>query len=327
MKTMITISARISTPNILKDVEINEVLAMIKNGVCYNQDLREVTAFIQSQSDHDMQNQLKLQYLPVALFNGTFSYKNSAGLKEYSKFTAIDFDRFNNEQEFNEVGSRLCNTPCVYAVFRTPSGRGLKAIVMHDNDNPEYHEELYLQLLSKFNTPATDTSVGDIARGNYICYDPNLWVNSSCVSYHFVHNPQYINNKVIPSRSHGTLDKATLKQALSSLKPLSKKSDESIINILNSKWEKDSSRRKEGNRANSIFKSASELCRAGVDMDKSIDYLIASYKPTGMNEKEIEYQAVRGYQNNVDGYGYTRSVFDNYGKSKWSDELYWRPLA
>lgn len=31
---MITISARISTPNILKDVEINEVLAMIKNGVC-----------------------------------------------------------------------------------------------------------------------------------------------------------------------------------------------------------------------------------------------------------------------------------------------------
>jgi hypothetical protein len=101
------------------------------------------------------------------------------------------------------------------------------------------------------------------------------------------------------------------------LKPLSKKSDESIINILNAKWRKDSSRWKEGNRANSIFNSASELCRAGVDMDKSIDYLIASYKPTGMSEREIEYQAVRGYQNNMDGYGYTRSVFDNYGKSKW----------
>ena len=326
MKTEITICARISTPNILKDVEINEVLAMIQNGVCYNQDLREVTAFIQSQSDHDVQNQLKLQNLPVALFNGTFSYKNSAGLKEYSNFTAIDFDRFNNEQEFNEVGSRLCNTPCVYAVFRTPSGRGLKAIVMHDNDNPEYHEELYLQLLSKFNTPATDTSVGDIARGNYLCYDPNLWLNSNCVPYHFIHDPQYT-TRVIPSRSHGTLDKATLRNALSLLKPLSKKSDESVINILNAKWRKDSSRWKEGNRANSIFNSASELCRAGVDMDKSIDYLIASYKPTGMSEREIEYQAVRGYQNNVDGYGYTRSVFDNYGKSKWSDELYWRPLA
>ena len=316
MKTEITICARISTPNILKDVEINEVLAMIQNGVCYNQDLREVTAFIQSQSNHDVQNQLKLQYLPVALFNGTFSYKNSAGLKEYSNFTAIDFDRFNNELEFNEVRSRLCNTPCVYAVFRTPSGRGLKAIVMHDNDNHARHYELYEQLLQKFDIPSTDKSVSDIARGNYLCYDPDLWLNENCTPYHFVHDPQYT-TRVIPSRSHGTLDKATLRNALSLLKPLSNKSDESIINILNAKWRKDSSRWKEGNRANSIFNSASELCRAGVDMYKSIDYLIDSYKPTGMSEREIEYQAVRGYQNNVDGYGYTRSVFDNYGKSKW----------
>ena len=189
--------------------------------------------------------------------------------------------------------------------------------LMHDNGNPAYHEELYLQLLAKFSTPATDTSVGDIARGNYICYDQNLWVNYNCVPYHFVHNPQFVNNKVIPSRSRGTLDKATLRNALSLLKPLSKKSDESIINILNAKWRKDSSRWKEGNRANSIFNSASELCRAGVDMDKSIDYLIDSYKPTGMDVREIEYQAVRGYQNNVDGYGYTRNAFDNYGKSNW----------
>lgn len=313
MKFRITLVNRINQPSTVCDVEIDDVLAMIKNGAYFQQDLREVTAFIQSQSDHDVQNQLKLLHLPVALFNGMFSYKNSAGLKEYSNFTAIDFDRFNNEQEFNEVGSRLCITPCVYAVFRTPSGRGLKAIVMHDNDNPEYHEELYLQLLAKFNTPATDTSVGDIARGNYICYDPNLWVNNSCVPYHFVHNPQYINNKVIASRACATLDKATLRNALSLLKPLSKKSDESIINILNAKWVKSPKRWEEGYRANSIFNSASELCRAGVDIDKSIDYLIGSYKPIGMSEREIEYQAVRGYQNNVDGYGCTRNVFDNYG--------------
>lgn len=87
MKFRITLVNRINQPGNVCDVEINEVLAMIKNGVCYNQDLREVTAFIQSQSNHDVQNQLKLQNFPVALFNGTFSYKNSAGLKEYSNFT------------------------------------------------------------------------------------------------------------------------------------------------------------------------------------------------------------------------------------------------
>ena len=316
MKRNISICARIYMPNYLRDFEIDEVLQMIESGICGQQDLRGITVQIQSETSHDVQNKLKNRYLPVALFNGTFSYKNSAGLKQYSNFTAMDFDGFESEQDLQNIGYRLTNTPCVYSVFRTPSGKGLKAIVMHDNNNPMYHEELYEQLLQKFYIPTTDISVGDLARGNYICYDPNLWINANCVPYNFIHNPQYT-TRGTPSRSCGTLDKAAFVRTLSLLKPFSKKSDESIINILNAKWKKDPSRWKEGNRANSIFNSASELCRAGVDMDKSIDYLIDSYKPTGMDVREIEYQAVRGYQNNVDGYGCTRNVFDNYGKSKW----------
>ena len=312
MKFGITLVNRINQPGNVCDVEINEVLAMIKNGAYFQQDLREVTAQIQSQNDHDVQNQLKLQYLPVALFNGTFSYKNSAGLKEYSNFTAIDFDRFNNELEFNDVGSRLCNTPCVYAVFRTPSGRGLKAIVMHDNGNPEYHEELYLQLLAKFNTPETDTSVGDIARGNYICYDPNLWVNNNCTPYHFTHDAQYTTRGT--SSRAGTLNIGAFTPPIFACRPNGKKSDESIINILNARWRKEPDRWKEGNRANSIFNSASELCRAGVEWEKSLAYLIEAYSPTGISINDITYQAGRGYENNRDSYGKTRSLFDNYGK-------------
>lgn len=312
MYTKISICGRINTPNILKEVEINDVLAMIKNGAYFQQDLREVTAQIQSQNDHDVQNQLKLLYLPVALFNGTFSYKNSAGLIEYSSFTAIDFDNFNSEQELQDIGYRLCITPCVYAVFRTPSGRGLKAIVMHDNDNPEYHEELYLQLLAKFNTPETDTSVGDIARGNYICYDPNLWVNNDCTPYHFTHDAQYT-TRGTSSRS-GTLNIGAFTPPIFGCRPNGKKSDESIINILNARWRKEPDRWKEGKRANSIFNSASELCRAGVDWEKSLAYLIEAYSPTGICINDITYQAGRGYENNRDSYGKTRSLFDNYGK-------------
>lgn len=312
MKNAVSICARINTPNYLRNFEINDVLWMIRYGTCCLQDLKSITAQIQSQSDHDVQNHLKLQHLPVALFNGTFSYKNSAGLKVYSNLTAIDFDRFNNEQEFNEVGSRLCITPCVYAVFRTPSGRGLKAIVMHDNDNPEYHEELYLQLLAKFNTPATDTSVGDIARGNYICYDPNLWVNNNCTPYHFTHDAQYTTRGT--SSRAGTLNIGAFTPPIFGCRPNGKKSDESIINILNARWRKEPDRWKEGNRANSIFNSASELCRAGVEWEKSLAYLIEAYSPTGISINDITYQAGRGYENNRDSYGKTRSLFDNYGK-------------
>ena len=156
---------------------------------------------------------------------------------------------------------------------------------MHDNDNPMYHEELYEQLLQKFYIPTTDISVGDLARGNYICYDPNLWINTNCVPYNFIHNPAHMPKQKASSSSTGTpQDLVSLRKHLSFFIPFGKKSDESIINILNAKWIKDSSRWKNGNRANSIFNSASELCRAGVNIDKSLEYLISSYKPTGMNE-------------------------------------------
>ena len=317
MRKIVTISARIYTPDKLRDFEIDEVLQMIESGICGQQDLRSITAQIQSETSHDVQNKLKNRYLPIALFNGTFSYKNSAGLKQYSNFTAMDFDGFGSEQDLQNIGYRLTNTPCVYSVFRTPSGKGLKAIVIHDNDNPMYHEELYEQLLQKFYIPTTDISVGDLARGNYICYDPNLWINTNCVPYNFIHNPAHMPKQKASSSCTGTpQDLVSLRKHLSFFIPFGKKSDESIINILNAKWIKDSSRWENGNRANSIFNSASELCRAGVNIDKSLEYLISSYKPTGMNEREIEYQTVRGYQNNLDKYGYNRRLFDSYGKHK-----------
>lgn len=40
---------------------------------------------------------------------------------------------------------------CVFCVFVTPSGKGLKAIVWHDNTTPDLHQDLYEQLLDSFN--------------------------------------------------------------------------------------------------------------------------------------------------------------------------------
>ena len=58
--------------------------------------------------------------------------------------------------------------------------------------SPESHEELYAQLLLLFKIEATDNSVSDLSRGNYLCYDPDVWVNKDCKPYHFVHAPSYI---------------------------------------------------------------------------------------------------------------------------------------
>lgn len=62
--------------------------------------------------------------------------------------------------------------------FCTPSGNGLKALVLHDNTDPARHEDLYGQLLDKFYVAnRNDASCKDLARRNYLSYDPDIWTN------------------------------------------------------------------------------------------------------------------------------------------------------
>lgn len=319
MKTLISITPRIYTTAIVNDIELNDVLKAIHDGSYDRWDLIDATNKIRASQDEDRVRELKRQLLPVVMFNGTFSYKNNENLISYSNITAMDFDHFESEDELCAIGRRLVITSCVLAVYRTPSGRGLKAIVLHDNDDPKYHEELYDQLLDKFNIDATDHSVSDLSRGNYICYDPNIWVNGNCQPYHFKHDPFYqLKPKPRPSSIKNVMigDMEELRAWLSQKPVQGNKSDSSIISILNARWRKDESRWKEGNRANSVFYSASELCNDGVDIDLAMEYLINAYTATGLKEDEITYQTLRGYQNNAENYGINRSRFDGYGSKR-----------
>ena len=313
MNTLVTLSARVYHPEGVLDFEIDEILEFIRTGQCLNQDLRGITQQIQAESNHDEQNKMKFGNLPVACFNGTFSYRSDSDITGYSSFTAMDFDGFESEEELRRIGRRLVKTPCVYAIFRTPSGRGLKAIVMHDNDNPDYHTELYGQLLAKFCITNADASVCDLSRGNYICHDPYLWKNELCIPYHFVHNPAYIPKPKATQRRWTGVDINGLQAILRQKRVMSGKSDRSIINILNAHWRKQPERWKVGNRANSVFQTASELCNFGVDIGNALEYLSKAYSPTGLPQYEINYQTVRGYMCNAMNYGIKRHRFDGYG--------------
>lgn len=312
----ISVNTRIYRPEEVCDFELKTILQAIRTGNFMGQDLIGITRRIQAEPEHERQNELKYWNLPVALFNGTFSYKNDCGLKGYSSFTAIDLDNFSSVQEMENARMWLMQREYVYSVFTTPSGHGLKAIVIHDSNSSQYHEELYAQLLALFNLQQKDASVCDLSRGNYICYDPNLYVNPNCVPYHFVHNPLFMPKPRAYSglsRAGSKNDIRMLKWALSLKKPIGIKSDESIIAILNSHWKKQPYRWAVGNRAKSVFKSATELCWAGVKLDKALNYLVGAYNSAGLGEDEIMYQAIRGYQLNAASYGTNRSKFDSYG--------------
>lgn len=315
----ISVIPHIYKPSEVQDVELKVVLRAIQTGIAYGQDIRGITQEIQSEPDHTVQNKMKYELLPVAMFNGTFSYKNDQSIKDYSSFTAIDLDNFSSGDEMNNAKMMLMKDSCVYAIYTTPSGSGLKAIIIHDNLSPDYHGELYEQLLGRYQIPTLDTSVSDLSRGNYICYAPDIYINYNPSPYNFSHNPAYTSQpkpKSPCSRAGSAYDIHLLRLMLGFKHPVGNKSDQSIINILNACWKKQPDRWRVGNRKNSVFLAASELCNAGVNMDKALDYLINAYTVVGLPVDDILYQGIRGYQCNYETYGIKRSRFDGYGSQK-----------
>ena len=173
--------------------ELGDIIQMIRTGNIQLHDnefngytLKRAIEHIRSVAPSDMQK-WKARLLPAVAYNGTFRELNSAGLIEYSCVTALDFDHIATPYDMYSLENRLKITPCVLSVFITPSGRGLKALIWHDNTDPARHGDLYEQLLNKFYVAnGSDASCKDLARRNYLSYDPYIWINPSPDPYHYV---------------------------------------------------------------------------------------------------------------------------------------------
>lgn len=240
--------------------------------------LKQAIEHIRSVNPSDMRK-WKARLLPAVAYNGTFKELNNTGLIDYSSVTALDFDHIATLDDMACLRNRLVITPCVLSVFVTPSGRGLKALVWHDNTDPNKHGDLYEQLLTKFYVAnRNDTSCKDLARRNYLSYDPHIWTNPKPVQFHY-----------IPS----------IKPKVNSLSTHTGKSvsGQSIISIMNSVWKKNNPEYwEEGNRATSIFKLACLMCKWGVDQNLASEYFIDEWESDSMSEKEIQSHVDNGYK-------------------------------
>ena len=322
MTLMISVLEKITKPADLQEYLLSEVLEAIRIGIWGNYNLIDVTMAIKNEADHDKQNKMKMD-LPVALFNGTFSYKSADKILTYSKVTAIDVDGI-EPTEMAAMRDRLFADPCVLSVFITPSGKGLKAIVVHDNDNPLAHGQMYSQLIGHFGLPSIDKSCKDLARGNYICYDPTILIKdfSKVVPFHFVPTANANNaggsvngsgSKTTNSVSGKTvldIEEEVLKKRASLPKFI--KTDESVIAILNSRWKKKRESWEKGRRTISAFEFSSQFCQAGVDFQKALEYLKREYTKVGLEEAVITRQAICGYSYNLDKFGVNRPKLDKY---------------
>jgi hypothetical protein len=301
--TKISLLQRINhTKSNLCYATVDDVVKIIREGNVLMNDnefgdytLRQAIEHIRSLKTHAEQQQWKLRLLPAVAYNGTFSEVNRNGLIQYSDITALDFDNIHSNDEMCHLWRRLVKTPCVYCVFVTPSGDGLKALVLHDNTDPAMHGDLYNQLLQMFNVASKDVSCKDLARRNYLSYDPNIWVNPNPVPYHYVPTIkptiQVQQVRQAQPQNHYAQTGKTI-------------SDRSIISIMNSVWKKNNPEYwQEGHRACSIFKLACWLCKWGVDEDLALEYFIGGWESDTMTEDEISGHVTNAYKTEKDNFG------------------------
>lgn len=301
-------------PNVPMSMTIDRLLDIIETGKytikksdTESQELRDVIDEIRSTPDHDAQAKLKRDWLPVVCVNGRFKYKGDHGLDCYSSFVALDFDGFKTKEEMSKTKELLKTFEWVYAVFKTPSGMGLKAIVLHDSVNPSNHWNLMKQLMNELSIPENDDVVVDLSRGHFLSYDSNLWHNPNPKAYHFVFD--------------GALDKPTgtkSKERFVSvsdfgdtkldiwtagfLNDLRKNllTDDAILERLDKHWKKEKPEYFEvGNRHRSMLIIAGTLCKAGIPKEKTTGYLIEAYPQK--DQPEIDSIVEFAYENNAFG--------------------------
>ena len=283
-RTTLSLFSKITDINHPNEYDIDKVLDIIKTDSYYNV-AEKVDAVRKAKSD-ESKDKAKMK-LPAVTWNGTFKTKNRKDLIHYSSFTALDFDHIQPEN-MDGFGKWLQGFSCVYACFVTPSGEGYKAIILHDNYEPLYHYDLYNQLLNLFDCPEIDKSTTDLARGNFLSYDPNLWKNPEPKPYHFTPTttepliPDFETETIIRDSAGNEIvmkDDSKVSQFLNQLYR-QVISDESIIRILRSIW---NGKSLANGRNNTAMSYAGVLCKAGVMKDKAkafIEELIPDYDIT-----------------------------------------------
>ena len=113
-----------------------------------NGDIAKQIQHIRSESDKDKRSQMK-RNLPVIMWQGVFNKRGKSGLESLSGVLCIDIDH-KNDAELSMLKDSLMAVPWVLAIFRSPSGDGLKVLIKTTVQSAQEYENCYAQLIEVF---------------------------------------------------------------------------------------------------------------------------------------------------------------------------------
>jgi hypothetical protein len=229
-------------------VTIEKALDRIKNGAKSKSIIEKIR---QGGNTEEIQK-LKLS-LPCYVFAGEFKERNQNGLINHSGFCILDFDKIPSEKELIKCKKSLLIIPYVLAVFLSPSGKGLKAIIRIPKADKITHPRYFKEFQKRYNLDYFDISNSNLDRVCFESYDPDIYINWNAEVFECILNDE----------GYSVKDKVPL---------LPIESDSEIVDkIMSWNWGKDF---QEGQRNAYIFDVAGAFCEYGVSKDYAEGYIL-----------------------------------------------------
>lgn len=121
--------------------------------------------------------------IPVFTPTGIFKHRSIKGLEIYNGIICLDIDSVEDPQTLKELCKSLSY---VHAAFITPSGKGLKVIIKTSSTVDEYKktEEITSKRFFDDTGFMRDNHCKDIARIQFLSYDPDLYYNEQSEFIH-----------------------------------------------------------------------------------------------------------------------------------------------
>ena len=269
MKVTIFKSIKDTSVPFYRDIAV--ILNRIKEGKC-----KDLVESIRKEKDKEKRNLIK-QQLPAVCFSGEFSERKDKSILKHSGLICLDFDGFKTKKDLLTVRNRLTSDEHSYAVFTSPSGNGLKALVKIPQD-PENHVKYFMSLQDYYNLDEFDTTSKNISRVCYESYDPDIYINQESKLYDSV--------EIV---SHEQLEYKTSQPTFVLTK------EDTIIQRLK-KWWENKYGMVEGQRNNNIFILASSFNDFGVNKTSAV-YALSQYIGNGFSASEMQTTINSAYNN------------------------------
>lgn len=167
----------------LVNIDINQLIEAIKYGY-----VKEVIKYLRGPITKEEYNSIKKESIPCVTVSGTFTHRAGSDLVKHSGLLQIDIDKVEN---YPSAFDKLCSDDYIYVCFRSPGGKGIKAVVKI-NPSPETHRSQFKALESYFKKKhgiVIDSQCKDLARSMLLSYDPEIYCNPRATIYEEMYVP------------------------------------------------------------------------------------------------------------------------------------------